>query len=274
VRQDVLVTDGPAPDDASAPDERSLVPVVRRAGPQLPASIEGPVDVALGAAVTVARPVVAVAFVAGRAVEPLVRAAWALAARPPLVPDEWTPAAFGARLADRGRSVRFAAGADATELTGQTLDVVVPGVLEPVLDRVDLTALVIARVDLERLVGAVLDTMDLTEVVLDRVDLHRVVEAALDSLDLTQLVRDRVDVAALAEEVVDEIDLPDIIRESSTGVAGEVVDGARLTAVTGDEFVNRWIDRVLRRRRARQTVAPGATPTDEPPTAGEADADA
>jgi hypothetical protein len=250
------MTDRPSSEDTAPDEARALV--VRRAGPQLPASVEGPVDVALGAAVTVARPVVAVAVVAGRAVEPLARAAWALAARPPLVPEDWTPAAFANRLADRGRTLRFAAGADVTELTGQTLDVVVPTVLDPVLDRIDLTALVIQRVDLERLVGAVLDTMDLTDLVLDRVDLHRVVEAALDSLDLTQLVRDRVDVASLAEEVVDEIDLPDIIRESSTGVAGEVVDGARLSAVAGDELINKWIDRFLQRRKARRTQAPGA----------------
>ena len=255
------MSDGPSTDDDSTAESRSLV--VRRAGPQLPASVEGPVDVALGAAVTVARPVVTVAVLAGRAVEPLARSAWALAARPPLVPEEWTPAAFANRLADRGRKVRFAAGADVTELTGQTLDVVVPTVLDPVLDRVDLTALVIQRVDLERLVGAVLDTMDLTELVLDRVDLHRIVEAALDSLDLTQLVRDRVDVASLAEEVVDEIDLPDIIRESSTGVAGEVVDGARLSAVAGDELINKWIDKFLQRRKARRTQAPGDAPGEQ-----------
>jgi hypothetical protein len=255
------MTDGPATDDASSADARALV--VRRAGPSLPASVEGPVDVVLGAAVTVARPVVAVAFVAGRAVEPLVRGAWAFAARPPLVPEEWTPAAFANRLADRGRTLRFAAGADATELTGQTLDVVVPTVLEPVLDRIDLTSLVLSRVDLERLVGAVLDTMDLTELVLDRVDLHRVVTAALDTLDLTALVRDRVDLASLADEVVDEIDLPDIIRESSSGVAGEVVDGARLSAVAGDELINKWIDRFLQRRKARRTQAPGDLETDD-----------
>ena len=255
------VTERPESDDGSATEGRALV--VRRAGPQLPASVEGPVDVALGAAVLVARPVVGAALSVGRAVDPIARGFWGLAMRPPFVPHDWTPGAVAERLADRGRAVRFAAGADATEITGQTLDLVVPTVLDPVLDRIDLTALVIQRVDLERLVGAVLDTMDLTELVLDRVDLHRIVEAALDSLDLTQLVRDRVDVAALAEEVVEEIDLPDIIRESSTGVAGEVVAGARLSAVAGDELINRWIDRFLQRRKARRTAAPGSAAFDE-----------
>jgi len=257
VRQDVLVPEQP-PDQS-----RTSLPIVWRSGPKLPVTVEGPVDVALGAAVLVARPVLGAALSLGRAVEPIALGFWGLAMRPPLVPPDWTPAAVAERLADRGRAVRFAAGADATEITGQTLDVLVPAVLDPVLDRIDLTTLVIQRVDLERLVGAVLDTMDLTELVLDRVDLHRIVEAALDSLDLTQLVRDRVDVAALAEEVVEEIDLPDIIRESSTGVAGEVVDGARLSAVAGDELINRWIDRFLQRRKARRTAAPGTAVFDE-----------
>lgn len=231
---------------------------------------EHPLDVVLGAAVTVARPAVAIALVVGRAAEPLVQGALSLAARPPLVPQQWTPVEVATRLALLGSEVRVAATADLVELTGHTLDAVVPSVVDEVLDRVDLASLVVERVDLERLVGAVLDTTDLTQIVLDRVDLrrvvegaldsvdltslviervdlHRVVETALDSLDLTQLVRDRVDVASLAEEVVDEIDLPDIIRESSTSVAGEVVDDARISAVAGDELVNRWIDRVLLR---------------------------
>ena len=231
---------------------------------------EHPLDVVLGAAVAVARPAIAIAIVLGRAAEPLVQGALSLAARPPLVPQQWTPAEVATRLALLGSEVRVAAAADLAELSAQTLDTVVPSVVDEVLDRVDLTSLVVGRVDLERLVGAVLDTTDLTEVVLDRVDLrrvveaaldaldltsvviervdlHRVVETALDSLDLTQLVRDRVDVASLAEDVVDEIDLPDIIRESSTSVAGEVVDDARISAVAGDELVNRWVDRVLLR---------------------------
>ena len=66
------------------------------------------------------------------------------------------------------------------------------------LDRLDLTELVIRRVDLNRVaqeldVEAVLDRLDLTELVIRRVDLNRVaqeldVEAVLDRLDLTELV--------------------------------------------------------------------------------------
>lgn len=241
-----------APDDA-----RPVLPVVRPSGPRLPASVEGPLDLALGAAVTVARPVVAASVAVGRAVEPLARGAWSLVARPPLVPEAWAPAEIANRLTDRGRRVRRATGADLTVAGGQSLDAVVPAVMEPLLDRIDITGLVIDRVDLQRLVAAVLDTMDLTQVVLDRVDLKRVVESAIESIDLDEIVRTQVDVAGLAEEVIEEVNLPEIIRASSTGVAAEVIDSGRISAVAGDELVNRLIDRVLRRRQARRTVAPG-----------------
>lgn len=251
-------------------DGRDVVPVVHRSGPRLPLAVEGPLDVAIGAAVTVARPVVAVTTVVGRSLEPWARVGWELLARPPLVPAAWTPAAIAERFADTGRQVRFAAGEDVTAASQQALDVVVPSVLDPVLDRIDLTGLVLARVDLERLVTAVLDSMDLTGVVLDRVDLKRIVETAIESIDITEIVRTQVDVASLAEEVIEEVNLPEIIRESSTGVAAEVVDTARISAVAGDELVNRWIDRILQRRNGRRTDAPGRAQSEDAMDAAEA----
>jgi hypothetical protein len=127
-----------------------------------------------------------------------------------------------------------------------------------VLQRLDITGIVLERVDLERIVTAVLDRMDLTEIVLQRVDLQAVVEAALATMDLNDIVRTQVDLAGIAEEVIDEVNLPEIIRESSTGVAAEVVDGARMSAVSGDELVSRWVDRVLLRRQKRRIEVPGA----------------
>jgi hypothetical protein len=237
----------------SEEDPGSALPVVVRRGPTLPATIEGPLDVALGAAVVVARPVVAVGAAAGRAVAPVARGVVSFVLRPPFLAPEWTLGAVVDRLGDQGRTIRYAAGEDLTVITGQSLDVVMPTVVEPVLDRLDLTGIVLQRVDLERLVVAVLDTMDLTAVVLDRVDLHTIVEAALDSLDLNDVVRSRVDLAGIAEEVIDEVDLPEIIRESSTGVASEVVDATRMSAVGADELVSRWVDRFLLRRQQRRT---------------------
>jgi hypothetical protein len=258
MREDGAVT---SPDDAAEmpnDDARSasVVPVVRSSVPALPPMLEGGIDVAVGAAVLVARPVVGAGAFVAHALAPAARVAWALARRPPLVPEAWTPAQLAERVADRGRRVRRAGGEDLAVVGGQALDVLVPSVLDPVLDRLDLTALVLARVDLDRLVTAVLDSMDLTEVVLSRVDLQRLVETAIASIDLTEIVRTQVDLAGIAEQVIDEVNLPDIIRESSTGVASEVVDTARISAVAGDELVNRWIDRILQRRKARRTAVP------------------
>lgn len=268
------------------PAEQTLVPARRPAAPALPPVVTATVDVALGAAVTVARPALEVATALGRAGWPFVRDTAQLVAHPPLVPERLTLGHLAERLADRGRLVRTAAGEDAVEAGGQVLDVAIPAVVDPVLDRLDLTTLVISRVDLARLVGAVLDRMDLTAVVLervdlepiitsaldgldltalvlDRVDLGSVIDGALDSMDLTELVRTRVDLKGIAEEVIEEVDLPEIIRGSTTGVAADMVDGSRMVAITGDEMVNRIVDRLLLRRKARRTETHGWTGTDD-----------
>lgn len=245
--------------EAPGPGGAPLVPVVKPGAPTLPAAVQVPLDVALGATVVVARPVVGVTSALVRAFAPLARDTAALVARPPLVPEPLTPAAWIDALSHHGRTVRLAGSEDLEVAGGEALDVVIPTVLERVLDRIDITELVLQRVDLERIVGAVLDRMDLTEVVLERVDLGRVINGALDQIDLNDLVRTRVDLAGIAEEVIDDVDLPEIIRDSTTGVAGAVVDGTRLRAVEGDELVNRLVDRILLRRKARKTAAPEAS---------------
>lgn len=244
--------------DAAQADARALVPVVRRPGPQLPASVEGPIDVALGAAAAIARPVLGVSMVVGRTAAPVLRGAWSLLLHPPLIPEEWSAGALVTRLGDQGRRLRYAAGEDLTVASGSSLDAVMPTMLDPLLDRIDITAIVLERVDLEQIVTAVLDRMDLTAIVLERVDLKRVVESAIDSIDLNDIVRNHVDLAAIAEEVIEEVNLPEIIRESSTGVASEVVDAGRMSAVSADELVSRWVDRVMLRRAKRRTEVPGA----------------
>jgi hypothetical protein len=248
-------------DDRDAPgaggEQPSALPVVRQRGPRLPAVVEGPLDIAVGAAVVVARPAVAATAAVSRSLAPVARSVWGLVSRPPLVPERFTAGYAVDRLTERGRAVRFAAGEDLTVISDDTLDYVVPEVLVRVLDRIDLTQLVLQRVDLERIVTEVLDRLDLTEVVLQRVDLAAVVNSAVESVDLNTLIRTQVDVAGLAEEVIDEVDLPEIIRDSTSGVATVVVDSARLSAVSGDELVNRWVDRILLRRKARSTEAPG-----------------
>lgn len=246
------MTDPTGADSAPPP-----LPVVRSRTPRLPAAVEAPLDVAVGAAVVVARPAVAVTSAVATSLAPVARSLWGLVSRPPLVPERFTAGYAVERLTERGRAVRYAAGEDLTVISDDALDLIVPEVLVRVLDRIDLTSIVLSRVDLERLATEVLDRLDLTELVLTRVDLATVVNSAVESIDLNTLIRTQVDVAGLAEEVIDEVDLPEIIRDSTSGVATVVIDGARMSAVSGDELVNRWVDRILLRRKARRTEAPG-----------------
>ncbi len=206
------------------------------------------VDTALGVVVVASKPLIAV----GQWLEPVVMPLLHAAAHPPLVPAGLSPAAMLARLRRAGTTARneLINGVDTEVRTRAT------PLAKAILERVDTTAIVLDAVDLNAIVTAALDSMDLTDTVVSRVDLERVVTAALDSMDLTALVRDRIDLAALADEVIEDVDLPEIIRESSTGVASDVVRGARMGAIAGDDIVAKWVDRVLLRRKARRTDVP------------------
>jgi hypothetical protein len=278
-----------------------LVPA-RRQVPRLPAVISVPLDVVIGAVALVGGPATRVGAELVHVVGPTASAVLAVVARPPFVPDAWTPQSLLGALERRGRAVRRDLDREALAGVGLAADTVVPSVLDLVLDRVDLTGLVLSRVDLSVLVTAVLDELDLTqvvlrrvdlgkvvgaaldeldltevvlarvslgqvvaaaldavdltEVVLARVDLGQVINAALDSVDLTEIVRSRVDLPGLADEVIEEVDLPEIIRESSSGVATDVVNGARMGAIDADDRISRLVDRLLLRRRERDVTAP------------------
>jgi hypothetical protein len=119
--------------------------------------------------------------------------------------------------------------------------------VEAVLARVDVDT-VAARLD----VDAVLDRLDLTAVVLERVDLDRLVGSVLA----------RIDLAGLAEQVIDDIDLPEIIRESTGSMASDTVRGVRMQGIAADEAVERAMDRLRLRRRKpleppQEPVVPG-----------------
>lgn len=225
------------------------------------------VDLAVGATVAVAVPVVGVA----RTVAPGAARAGRRLAYPPLVPARLAPGAVAQQLVLRGRWTRLRAQEALVRTARAAVPVVVERVLDEIdltrlvlnrvdladvvvaaLDELDLTAVVTQRVDLGQVVTTALDQLDLTEVVLDRVDLHRVVVQVLDGLDLTALVRDRVDLDALANQVIEDVDLPEIIRDSSSGVAADLVVEARTGAATADEVVARAVDRVLVWRRRRE----------------------
>jgi hypothetical protein len=166
------------------------------------------------------------------------------------------PAVLDGPLQARGQAQRSAALAAVESWIGY----VVPWLVGAVLDRLDLTELVIRRVDLDRVaqaldVDAVLDRLDLTELVIQRVDLDRVVrtvdiEAIVSGLDFNALVA-RIDVIGIAEQVIDGIDLPQLIRDSTGSVASEGIAGVRMQGMEADQAVAHFVDRVLRRRPRR-----------------------
>ena len=250
--------------DPEGDPSRDLVPLERSE----PTTIEdavlvetlGVVDTVVGAAMVATKPVVVLA----QRLLPLSAPIARVVANPPLVPSSLTLGALLRHLREVGTGGRI----DVVEGLDAVLRRRASALLIAALERVNITEVVLATVDLPRVVDAALDSVDLTGVVVDRVDLVRVVNVVLDRLDLTALVRERVDLAALADEVIDEVDLPDIIRDSSTGVATDVVEGARMSAIAGDDLVAKWVDRVMLRRRVRKTDAPGdpesAQDLDEP----------
>lgn len=97
--------------------------------------------------------------------------------------------------------------------TSAVLDRVVPTVTDAVVQRIDITSLVIDRVDLRAIVVRALDSLDLTELVLQRVDLRRIVLEALDSIDLTEIVLQRVNLVGIIDAALDEMDLTALVRE-------------------------------------------------------------
>jgi hypothetical protein len=223
------------------------------------------------------------ARVAGRVARSVGPPASWFAGVPPLGPLAGWTRTTATSLDDRWRDARPNAEAAASAFARELVPQVVDGVLDQldltwlVAERVDLDELVarvdldriVARVDLDELAGhidvdAIVSRVDLGAIV-DRVDVDRVAER----IDLDAVIA-RLDLAELARTVIEEIDLPEIIRMSSGSIASETVRGARIQGIEADAAVSRAVDRILLRRRARDTDAPGTaesleTPTDDDP---------
>jgi hypothetical protein len=261
---------------------------------------------------------------------------------PPILNERLHPARVVDALAHRGREARTSADGDLNLI----IAAVVPPVVDEVLDTLDLTAIVLQRVDIDKLVldvdfGSVVDRIDIPAIVagldidaivrevdidaivrqvdidaivsrvdidaivkridvdaiVDRVDIDAIVErvdidaiakridvdAIVDRVDINAIAKridldaimeridinaivSRVDVDAivrrldlvdLADEIVNGIDLPEIIRQSSGAMASDVVLDARMQSIDADVAIARLVDRIIRRRRARRTDAPG-----------------
>jgi hypothetical protein len=124
------------------------------------------------------------------------------------------------------------------------MDILVPRLLEQVLDRLDLTDVVLRHVDLRRVVADV----DVDAVVA-QVDMGRLVSTALEQVDL----------AAVAQQVVAAMDLPELVRESSSALKSDTLRGARVRSAAADQALARVRDRFLSRR---DEVQPTGDPSD------------
>jgi hypothetical protein len=129
-------------------------------------------------------------------------------------------------------------------------------VTEAVLDQLDVTALVLEHVDVERLVQEVdadalagdIDVNALAgRVEMDRLAARIDVDALAARLDLDAVI-DRVDVVAIARDVIEELDLAQLVREAASETTSEGVRSVRLRGVDADRAVRRAVDRLLARK--------------------------
>jgi hypothetical protein len=163
-----------------------------------------------------------------------------LVLRPRPISREYWPHTRLMAMAERGRAVRVQGETQVSALVSY----LVPAVMETVLERVDLTQLVIDHVQIDRIV----DSIDLDEIV--------------GKIDVGSIIG-RLDMMGIAHEVIDGVDLPEIIRESSGAMASETVVGVRMAGIEADERISRIVDRLMLRRRARpQTAENGVEPDD------------
>ena len=168
----------------------------------------------------------------------------------------------GRRMTDPVEPIAQRAAERAIDLVVNALDV------NALVARVDLNA-VLRNVDLDEVlkkvdVNALLDRLDVNAL-LERVD----VNAIIDRADIDKVLR-RVDVGAVVDRVdvnevvgridmdalVEQTDLGAIIAMSSGGVASEALDAARSQAVGLDQFIDRWVQRLLRRKHPGPLAPP------------------
>ena len=116
-----------------------------------------------------------------------------------------------------------------------------------------LVPLIVDAIDL----NAVLDKVDI-EALIERVDINKVVErvdieAVVERVDVQKVI-ERVDINAIVDEIdidalVEQTELGSIIARSTTGVLTEILDVIRAQGVGLDDFILRWSNRLLGRRK-------------------------
>lgn len=116
---------------------------------------------------------------------------------------------------------------------------IVPMVIEAIdidslIDRVDVDK-VVSRVDVDNVVSKV----DVDKII-DRVDVQKIIER----VDVNAIV-EKIDIDALVEQT----ELGSIIARSTTGILTEILDVIRAQGVGLDDFIFRWANRLIGRRR-------------------------
>lgn len=94
------------------------------------------------------------------------------------------------------------------------------------------------------LVDLVLDEMDLNALVRERVD----IDALAADLDIDAVIN-RIDLITLADKVIEGVDLPAIIRESTNSMTAEVMTDVRTQGERADDAVAGIVNRMLGRDR-------------------------
>ena len=151
---------------------------------------------------------------------------------------------MGKRITDPVEQLAEKTAERVIDLVVRTLDVnaVVQQVdLNAILDRVDVNKLV-DRVDLDKILDQVDVDRLLAKVDLDDLLARVDVDAVVDRVDINGIAS-RVDIDAVAMHT----DIGAMIARSSGGVASDARDAARSQAVGLDEWIARWVARLLRR---------------------------
>jgi hypothetical protein len=162
------------------------------------------------------------------------------------------------RLRPAGR--RNPVEAIAQQVTERVVDLLVSALdVNELAARIDLNAL-LGRVDID----TILKKVDLNTLI-DQVD----VNAVLARVDLKPLL-DRVDVNDLVSQIdmdalVERTDLGAVIARSSGGMGTEALDAVRSQAVGLDQFVDRWVQRLLRRKHPAPSAPSALLPAQAEP---------
>ncbi len=94
------------------------------------------------------------------------------------------------------------------------------------------------------IVEIVLEQLDLTALVREEVDIDKIAS----EIDIDAIVA-RIDLIGLANQVIEGVDLPAIIRESTESVTAEVMTDVRTQGERADDMVSGFVDRMLGRDR-------------------------